>query len=126
MNDQLPTVSGDAGPREVLPVMLIGPGGTYAGTRQLYPLGYQQMALSADSVSAAPVAPSGTIVALLKVEGSPVRYRDDGVNPTQSVGMPLSVGESLVYDAVMLDMRLIAQQAGAIVDIAYYGATPSA
>ncbi|MEG5263242.1 hypothetical protein TRP66_02935 [Pseudomonas sp. JDS28PS106] len=126
MADQLPSVTGDAGPREVVPVMLIGPGGSYAGTRQLFALGYQQMALTTDAVSAAPVAPEGTIVALMKVEGASVRYRDDGVNPTQAVGMPLSVGESLVYDAVMLDMRLIAQQAGAIVNIAYYGATPSA
>lgn len=126
MTDQLPTVSSDGGPIEALPVMLIGPGGTYAGTRQLYALGYQQMALTTDVVSVAPLAPAGTIVALMKIEGAPVRYRDDSANPTQSVGMPLSIGESLVYDAVMLDMRLIAQQSGAIVNIAYYGATPSA
>ncbi|MDM9556058.1 hypothetical protein QU926_20810 [Pseudomonas asiatica] len=126
MPDILPTVGGDAGPREVVPVMLIGPGGTYAGTRQLYPLGYQQMAVATGSVSPAPVAPDGTIVALMKIEGAPVRYRDDGVNPTQAIGMPLTVGESLVYDAVMLDMRLIAQQGGAIVNIAYYGASPNA
>lgn len=126
MPDTLPTVVGDGGPREVVPVILIGPGGTYAGTRQLYPLGYQQMAVATDSVTPAPLAPDGTIVALMKIEGAPVRYRDDGVNPTQAVGMPLTVGESLVYDAVMLDMRLIAQQNGAIVNIAYYGASPNA
>lgn len=126
MPDSLPTVIGDLGPREVVPVMLIGPGGTYAGTRQLYALGYQQMAVAVDAVSSAPAAPPGTIVALMKVEGAPVRYRDDGVDPTQVVGMPLTVGESLVYDAVMLDMRLIGQQPNAIVNIAYYGATPSA
>lgn len=126
MPDSLPSVVGDLGPREVVPVMLIGPGGTYAGTRQLYALGYQQMAIATDAVAAAPVAPPGTIVALMKVEGAPVRYRDDGVDPTQAVGMPLAVGESLVYDAVMLDMRLTAQQTGAIVNIAYYGASPNA
>lgn len=126
MPDILPTVIGDGGPREVVPVMLIGPSGTYAGTRQLYALGYQQMAVPADSVSAAPVPPAGTIVALMKIEGAPVRYRDDGADPTQSIGMPLSIGESMAYDAVMLDMRLIGQQAGAIVNIAYYGASPSA
>lgn len=126
MPDILPTVGSDFGPREAVPVMLIGPGGNYAGTRQLYALGYQQIALAVGTVTQAPIAPPGTIVALLKVEGAPVRYRDDGADPTQSVGMPLTVGESLVYDAVMLDMRLTAQQPGAIVNIAYYGATPSA
>lgn len=126
MTDNLPTVIGDGGPQEVIPVMLFGPGGGYAGTRQLYALGYQQIGLAADTVSAAPVPPPGTSVALMKIEGAPVRYRDDGVDPTQSVGMPLSIGESIVYDAVMLDMRLIGQQAGAIVNIAYYGASPSA
>ncbi|RRV49572.1 hypothetical protein [Pseudomonas sp. p106] len=126
MPDTLPTVTGDGGPREVVPVMLIGPGGTYAGTRQLYALGYQQVPVAIDAVAPAPVPPAGTIVALMKVEGAPVRYRDDGVDPTQAIGMPLMIGESLVYDAVMLDMRLIAQQAGAIVNIAYYGASLNA
>lgn len=126
MVDSLPTVIGDGGPQEVIPVMLFGPGGSYAGTRQLYALGYQQIGLTTDAVSAAPAPPAGTTVALMKVEGAPVRYRDDGADPTQSIGMPLTVGESMVYDAVMLDMRLIAQQAGAIVNIAYYGASPSA
>lgn len=124
--DQLPTVQSDGGPIEALPVMLIGPGGGYAGTRQLYALGYQQIAVPTGAVATMPAPPAGTLVALMKIEGAPVRYRDDGTAPTQAIGMPLSIGESMVYDAVMLDMRLIGQQAGAIVNIAYYGASPNA
>lgn len=126
MADILPTVDSDAGPREVLPVMLIGPTGGYAGTRQLFPLGFLQVPLSTTIVSELPAPPTGTAIALLKIEGGPARYRDDGIDPTATVGMPMAVGESLVYDALMIDMRLIAQSNGSIVDVAYYGSQTNA
>lgn len=126
MGDILPTVDSDRGPIETLPVMLIGPTGTYAGTRQLYPLGYAQWSLSTTTVIELPDPPTGTSVALVKIEGAPARYRDDGVDPTSTVGMPIAVGESLVYDALMTDMRLIGQNNVSIVNIAYYGSQPNA
>lgn len=124
--DVLPSVVGDNGPREVLPVMLFGPTGTYAGTRQLYPLGYAQWSLSTTTVTELPDPPAGTSVALVKIESAGARYRDDGVDPTSTVGMPIAVGESLVYDALMTDMRLIGQSNGSIVNVSYYGGNPNA
>lgn len=121
MPDILPSVGGDSGPREVVPVMLFGPTGGYAGTRQLYPLGYLQVSLSTTTVTDLPDPPAGTTIALVKIEAAGARYRDDGVDPTSAVGMPLSVGETLVYDALMDDMRVIGQTNGSICNIAYYG-----
>jgi hypothetical protein len=126
MPDILPSVGGDNGPREVVPVMLFGPTGGYAGTRQLYPLGYLQVSLSTTTVNELPDPPAGTTIALLKIEGAAARYRDDGQDPTAMVGMPIAVGESLVYDALMIDMRLIAQADGAKVNVAYYGSQANA
>jgi len=126
MADILPTVASDRGPIEALPVMLIGPTGQYAGTRQLFPLGYIQLSLSTNTVTELPDPPAGTIVALIKIEGAPARYRDDGDDPTVSEGMPIAVGESLVYDALMIDMRLIGQTDGSKVNVAYYGSQQNA
>ncbi len=124
--DVLPSVRGDNGAREVVPVMLFGPTGQYAGTRQLFPLGYVQLSLSTNTVTELPDSPEGTIVALIKIEGAAARYRDDGVDPTSSMGMPVAVGESLVYDALMIDMRMIGQADGSKVNVAYYGSQPNA
>lgn len=124
--DVLPSVRGDNGAREVIPVMLFGPTGQYAGTRQLYPLSYSQFSLSTTTVTELPDPPDGTIIALIKIEGAAARYRDDGVDPTTSLGMPIAVGESLVYDALMIDMRMIGQADGSKVNVAYYGSQPNA
>ncbi len=124
--DVLPSVYGDNGAREVVPVMLFGPTGSYAGTRQLYPLGYLQFSLSTTTVTELPDPPTGTSLALVKIEGAAARYRDDGVDPTSTVGMPIAVGESLVYDALMTDMRVIGQADGSKVNVAYYGSQPNA
>lgn len=119
--DVLPSVVGDNGAREVVPVMLFGPTGSYAGTRQLYPLGYLQFSLSTTTVTELPDPPTGTTLALVKIEGAAARYRDDGTDPTASSGMPLAVGETLVYDALMTDMRLIGQADNSKANVAYYG-----
>lgn len=126
MADVLPSVVGDNGPREVVPVMLFGPTGGYAGSRQLYPLGYLQIALSTTTLTELPDPPAGTSLALVKIEGAPARYRDDGVDPTSAVGMPIAVGESLVYDALMTDMRVIGQTDGSKINVAYYGSQTNA
>lgn len=49
-----------------------------------------------------------------------VRWRDDGTDPTASVGMPLSVGEELVYDGNPAAIKFIRQSADATLDISFY------
>lgn len=98
---------------------------TTINTQGTMPMGYRQFVVPSGADGAvAPVAPEGATMVVIKAEGGPVRYRDDGVDPTATVGMPLAVGESMVYDARMANLRLIAQEAAPTVTLcnaAFYG-----
>ena len=58
--------------------------------------------------------------ALIVVEGQAVRYRDDGVNPTASVGMPILPGSAFFYDGDLTRIRFIETTASAVINVAYY------
>jgi len=58
--------------------------------------------------------------ALIVAESQGVRWRDDGVAPTASVGMPLAVGIPLQYDGDLSKIRFIEQASGAKLNISYY------
>jgi hypothetical protein len=57
---------------------------------------------------------------LITSEAAAVRWRDDGVAPTASVGMPLAAGVTLQYDGDISRVRFIQQTAGAKLNISYY------
>lgn len=88
--------------------------------------GYQQITnLSASVGLTVPVnSPDGLnakpVFALIIAEGAPVRWRDDGVAPTASVGMPIAVGVPLQYDGDLSKIRFIQQSASGILNISYY------
>jgi hypothetical protein len=81
-------------------------------------LGYQQIT----SLSAATglTAPQGATLALIVPETQNVRWRDDGTNPTASVGMPIFVGASLSYDGDFNKIKFIQEAASAKLNISYY------
>lgn len=58
--------------------------------------------------------------ALIVVEGQSVRWRDDGTDPTASVGMPILANNSLLYDGNLLNIRFIQTAATATINITYY------
>lgn len=60
------------------------------------------------------------VFALIIAEGQAVRWRDDKVAPTASVGMPLAVGIPLQYDGDITNIQFIEQVSGAILNISYY------
>ena len=58
--------------------------------------------------------------ALITPETQTVRWRDDGIAPTASVGMPLAVGVPLQYDGDLTKIRFIQQSSSGILNISYY------
>lgn len=83
-------------------------------------IGYQQITdlSSAQGLS----LPVGTVWALIRPENCSVRWRDDGVNPSSSVGYPLQVSEELEYTGTELSaLRVIQQSPGAVLNVLYFG-----
>jgi hypothetical protein len=81
-------------------------------------LGYQQITDASTAVGL--TIPTGANFAMIVAEAQAVRWRDDGVDPTTTVGMPLSVGVDFSYDGDLKRIKFIAVVAGAIINIAYY------
>ena len=59
-------------------------------------------------------------MAIIIAQTQAVRWRDDGVAPTATVGMPLPVGVPLVYDGPLQNIQFIEQTASAALNISYY------
>lgn len=49
-----------------------------------------------------------------------VRWRDDGVNPTASIGMPLAAGVTIQYDGDLSRILFIQTTASAELNVSYY------
>ena len=59
-------------------------------------------------------------IAIITPEAQAVRWRDDGVAPTATVGMPLAAGVTLQYDGDLSQIQFIQQTSGAIINVTYY------
>lgn len=89
--------------------------------------GYQQVDASGTVAAFAltiPVSPSNSPTAptyvIIQAEAQALRWRDDGVAPTTTVGMTIPAGGELRYDGDLKKIRLINAVAGAIANISYY------
>ena len=89
-------------------------------------LGYQQIStLSSATKLTVPTTDKNGLnakptLALIVSEAQDVRWRDDGVAPTASVGMPLAKGVTLQYDGDLSNIQFIEQVGGAKLNISYY------
>lgn len=81
-------------------------------------LGYQQITDLSSAVGL--TIPLGATLALIVPETQNVRWRDDGTNPTASVGMPIYIGASLSYDGDLNRIKFIQETASAKLNISYY------
>lgn len=59
-------------------------------------------------------------LAQICVETAPVRYRDDGIAPTSSVGIPVAANTCFQYVGPLSKIQFIAQSGSPTMDIAYY------
>jgi hypothetical protein len=82
------------------------------------PKGYQQIVGLA--ASTALTVPAGSTYALITTQAQAVRWRDDGVAPTATVGMELLIGQALRYDGNLAAIAFIQEAATATLNVAYY------
>lgn len=85
----------------------------------LIPLGYQQLTSLSSAVGL--TIPANTTVALIQAETQSIRWRDDGTDPTTTVGMVLSAGESMFFTGSLAAFKAIEITASAKLNISYYG-----
>lgn len=95
------------------------PGAQPTTPGNLRPLGYQQIT-SLSSATGLTVPKSAT-VALISPETQSVRWRDDGTNPTASVGMVLAADDYIFYTGYLETIKFIEVTASAKLNISYYG-----
>jgi len=89
---------------------------------QMFPIAgsFQQVTPAVVSPLTPPV---GAKLAMIQVEGADLRWRDDGTNPTNVVGMLLEDGDTLFYTVNdYTKFKMIQAAATATVNISYYGA----
>lgn len=91
-------------------------------TATLVAKGYVQMT-SLGSATAFSSVPSDASYAVVTVESQAVRWRDDAVNPSATVGMPIAVGNSTTFNgrANILATKFFEQAGGAKLNVSYYG-----
>lgn len=81
-------------------------------------LGYQQITDLSSAVGL--TVPTGATRAIIAPLTKDIRWRDDGTNPTASVGMPVAAGTYLSYDGDLNRIRFIQTAASAELNIVYY------
>lgn len=85
------------------------------------PLGFQAITDLSSAIGLTP--PAGASFALLNVVGQNIRWRDDGDDPTDSVGMLLVVGDEFTYQGDLSAIKFIEVASGAALNVSYYSAT---
>lgn len=81
-------------------------------------LGYVQ--LTSLATAAGLTVPVGATYAIIQAEAQAVRWRDDGTDPTTTVGMTIAAGAELRYDGNLRGIRFIEAAASAKLNVSFY------
>lgn len=85
---------------------------------KLQPLGYQQITVLTSAVGLTP--PPLARVAVVQPVTQAVRWRDDGTDPTATIGMLIAAGVERVYTGDLASVKFIEASATAELNISYY------
>lgn len=80
--------------------------------------GYQQ--ITATSSPQSLTVPTGATIAQFCIETAAIRYRDDGTDPSTTVGMPAAAGGCFSYSGPLRSFRFIAQTGSPVVNVLFY------
>lgn len=91
-----------------------------AGNKEtpLTPQGYEQITDLSSVVALTP--PGSAVYAMMQADGNPIRWRDDGVDPSATVGLRLPLNFSYWYTGSLAALRLVEEVSGAKLNVAYY------
>lgn len=95
------------------------PGGNPVVPRPMKTCGYLQ--ITSLSSATGLTVPDNALVALIQAETQDVRWRDDGTDPTASVGMLIGAGSTLAYTGDLNEIAFIQVSASAKLNISFYG-----
>lgn len=83
------------------------------------PLGYEQISDLSSAVGL--TVPSGSRIAIIQSETQDVRWRDDGTDPTDAIGMVMTASDDLlVYTGDLSAIKFIETAASAALNVSYY------
>jgi len=103
----------------LLPITLYAASGAPVLDGYLEPAGYSQLSVLSSAAGLGTI-PNGVKLTLIQAESQDIRWRDDGVNPTASVGMVLEAGQTLVYNGNPAAFKAIETTASAKLNITFY------
>lgn len=103
----------------LLPISLFGASGAPVLDGYLDPGGYTQVTSLATAAGLGTI-PNGVKLTLIQAEAQDIRWRDDGVNPTASVGMVLGAGQTLVYNGNPAAFKAIEVTTSAKLNVTFY------
>jgi hypothetical protein len=84
------------------------------------PLGYQRYTSLSSATNLSSI-PTRATMAVITVKGTAgIRWRDDGTNPTASVGTPVAAGATFSYTGKLSALSIIEEAASASVNVTYY------
>lgn len=64
--------------------------------------------------------PTGARMCRIEAATQAVRWRDDGMVPSSTVGMTLAAGASIDYDGELTRIQFVEAAASAVLNISYY------
>lgn len=83
------------------------------------PAGYQQITSLGSAVGFTSI-PDGTRFVAIQPESQNIRWRDDGTNPTASVGMIVVANDILFYTGDFTTIKFIEVTASAKLNVTFY------
>ena len=90
-------------------------------TGALKPVGYEQITAITTTAKALTYASYPTAnLALIQAENADLRWRDDGTNPTATVGMYLPALTTCWYNGDLTKLKVIAASGTGILNVTYY------
>ena len=83
------------------------------------PKGFQQITSLSSATGLA--VPTGAQYARIQCTAQAVRWRDDGTDPTATIGMHRPVNLDFIYDGDLSAIKFIEETASAVLNVTYFG-----